>query len=418
MLAFGLARLGEDQAAKHLANLAEVWLAEAIVEHKDVHIVLMDAFRYRVQQALEGKPAVGPLPAEVLEFAEQLAYMPRYVIDSLRMRSRILEPHEKVNAFRNSFMGVLSDFDKALNRIPDILDRAQMEKECQRLLREAKNTTQRFYAVKAALTVAPRLGAEFAMPLLQETSVVCAEPIAVSEQAKLLERALFMAAHFNQAETAQILFARFQEVVRSDALAAHPKEFNELIVQCFRGLRKLGMQDEMRGLLQGLTVAITRGKSLPSLRQSDDWPKLVRRLLHVAAGHFYFGDESKGRELLDEARTLLLKGDLRGRDQAELACTYIGTLGQTPIGLAMAAIDELLQHLRGVFDNYASHTHYSASKLEVIEAIVMTVVTEEFAMGQVGRRWLEDDEYLVRQRIHRDVEAAQHGESNGTMDLR
>jgi hypothetical protein len=27
-------------------------------------------------------------------------------------------------------------------------------------------------------------------------------------------------------------------------------------------------------------------------------------------------------------------------------------------------------------------------------------------MGQVGRRLLEDDEFLVRQRIHRDVEEA------------
>jgi hypothetical protein len=103
---------------------------------------------------------------------------------------------------------------------------------------------------------------------------------------------------------------------------------------------------------------------------------------------------------------LLLHGELQGRDQSELASAYVAALGQAPVGLALPAIDELLAKLDRVYDNFTTYTHYSASKLEVIEAIVMTVVTEEFAMGQVGRRWLEDDEFLVRQRIHRDMDEA------------
>jgi hypothetical protein len=405
MLAFGLARLGEDRAAKHLTSLAEAWLAEQVDLDKDVHIVLKDAFRYRIQQALEGKPASGPLPTDLLEFAEQLAHLPRYKIDSLRMRSRILEPHEKINSIRNLYMGVLPEFDKALLALPDILDRARLERESQRLLAAAKNPLQRFNAIKALLTVAPGLGDAFAAPLVLEATAVCKDPIDEFEQAELLERALFMAAHFNQGEAIQGLLARFHALLRSDKVGADAKRWHALVGQCFRGLRKLGMQDEMRGLLQELTAVVTRGKPLAGLRKSAAWPKMVRRLLHVAAGHFYFDNESEGRPLLEEARLVLLHGDLKGREQTELACTYIGTLGQAPVGLALGAIDELLQRLQGVFDNFSSHTHYSASKLEVIEAIVMAVVTEEFAMGQVGRRWLEDDEYLVRKRIHRDVEA-------------
>jgi hypothetical protein len=44
--------------------------------------------------------------------------------------------------------------------------------------------------------------------------------------------------------------------------------------------------------------------------------------------------------------------------------------------------------------------------LDFIEAIVLTLVSDDFTLGESGRRWLEDDEYFVRRRIHRDVRSA------------
>jgi cellulose synthase operon protein C len=35
--------------------------------------------------------------------------------------------------------------------------------------------------------------------------------------------------------------------------------------------------------------------------------------------------------------------------------------------------------------------------------VVWTVISDEFQFGTEARRWLDDDEYLVRQRIHADV---------------
>ena len=109
---------------------------------------------------------------------------------------------------------------------------------------------------------------------------------------------------------------------------------------------------------------------------------------------------------MDEARLLLFHGGLEKKEQTDLACTYVATLGQAPVELALHAIDELLEKLERVFDNYLTHSHYSLAKLRVVEAIVLAVATEGFAMGQATRRWLEDDEYLVRKRIHRDVQQA------------
>jgi hypothetical protein len=36
---------------------------------------------------------------------------------------------------------------------------------------------------------------------------------------------------------------------------------------------------------------------------------------------------------------------------------------------------------------------------------VLAVVSDDFTMGTNARRWLDDDEYLVRKRIHRDLRA-------------
>jgi len=35
--------------------------------------------------------------------------------------------------------------------------------------------------------------------------------------------------------------------------------------------------------------------------------------------------------------------------------------------------------------------------------VVLAVVSDDFTMGSQARRWLDDDEFLVRRRIHRDL---------------
>ena len=56
-------------------------------------------------------------------------------------------------------------------------------------------------------------------------------------------------------------------------------------------------------------------------------------------------------------------------------------------------------------DPYTTGTHFARSQLKVVEAVVRSVVHDDFTRGGEVRRWLEDDEYLVRRRVHRDVKA-------------
>src|SRR5262249_34866383 len=64
LFAFGLARVGEVDASRALVCRAKAELATA----GEVHGFLLQAFDYRIGQALAGKPHGGPLPPEQLEY--------------------------------------------------------------------------------------------------------------------------------------------------------------------------------------------------------------------------------------------------------------------------------------------------------------------------------------------------------------
>ena len=98
------------------------------------------------------------------------------------------------------------------------------------------------------------------------------------------------------------------------------------------------------------------------------------------------------------------------QERAKLANTYAATLGQAPVETAQRGMEELFEKLKGFQDSFTSARYYSRLQLGVIEAVVLAVVSDDFTLGANARRWLDDDEFLVRRRVHRDVRTlmAQH----------
>ena len=197
----------------------------------------------------------------------------------------------------------------------------------------------------------------------------------------------------------------------SDALPLENLE--SLLGHSFRSLRKLGLRDEVGRLLERLTEQIDRHPAFKTHRPGSNTParegERQRLLLQIAAGWFYFGQEQRARPLLDTARDLLHSGQLVPVEQASLACAYVTTLGQAPIELALARVMELFRKLEGVHDTFTTSTHFSLSRLDVVEAMLLALVSDDFTIGPEAKRLLDDDEYLVRRRIHRDVRRAMEG---------
>ncbi len=409
VFAFGLARLGENDAARDLLARAKAVLGTK----DDAHSFLYGAFEHRIKQALDGKAHTGPLPNDQLEYLEHMERLLRYVVDRLRKHSRILEPDQRINPYRH-WGARISEFERALAELTDLTDRNELASRVDKLLREvpkgAKGNEQRSRVLRAGLEAAPRIGEEFARKMLEHTipaydALPEAKEIApLMEQATFLEKALFVAGHFGRVESVHPLVTRFQRMIQGQKGPQALQAMNDLMAQCFRGLRKLGMRDEMELILRQMADLVLEGQEVKAIDfKKPEKATGLRMLLKVAEGFYYFGRDSQAEPILQAARGVLLAGDQPPRDQTQLAVAYATAVGQAPVEVAQKRLEEVFRQLKGIKDTYTTSSHFSVSQLDVVEAVVRAVVSDDFTMGTQARRWLDDDEFLVRRRIHRDL---------------
>jgi hypothetical protein len=425
IFAFALARLGEGDASRGLAERAD-----SVLTGKDpVHSLLYRSFRYRIEKALARKPNAGPLPEDVLGNLRILDKMRGFIVDRLRQHSRILEPDQNIDPYR-IWAPMMGDLEKALSQIPDLQDRKEIAARFEKLLAEEakgpKAAEIKARILRAALDLAPRVGEEFAMNMLGRVGPAydglpeAKEPKEAQNKAALLEKGMFVAAHFGRREHIEALVNRFQRRLGSQRGPDVVQAVDRLANQCFRGLRKLGMRDEIELLLKQMADLILKSQGVeddsdlldvaakdgPHLNDAV-WLAALRALLHVASGWFYFGKDKLAEPVLNAARTLLFRAVLNRQEQTLLACTYAQSLGQAPVELAQKRIEEMFQKLDGVRDSFTTNTHYGMLQLDVIEAVVLSVVTDDFTLGFLGRtlnRWVDDDERLIRTRLSADVD--------------
>jgi hypothetical protein len=420
MFAFGLAWLGETNDCRGLRRQAE----ETLRRRDEVHWILLDAFSYRIQQLVEGKAPGGPLPDELIEKLNRLqeyaqdSSVPkedprrlfRYKIDRLRQHSRILEPNEKTDPYHHA-RSRHDELGKELSLLRDVHDRDVLVGRFKELIKDKNPLQARLRTYSVALELAGRLGEAFTAEILGRLVSALGPapeppaPVELIARAELLDRALFAAAHYDRPEYVQAFVSQFLRLLESKHARGGVPELDTVAGQCFRGLRKLGLRDEIDQLLKQMAALVLRGERLESLRQRQEgsWPAGLRTLLHVASGWLYFGRNDEAIPILDEARDVLFEGELSYQEKTSLACTYLSTLGHASSHLALPRMEELFGDLGKITDTFTTSSHYFLLQLDVVEAAVQAIISDEFALGAAARRWLDDDEYLVRRRIHRDV---------------
>ncbi|HEV3384982.1 MAG TPA: hypothetical protein VG097_09200, partial [Gemmata sp.] len=62
-------------------------------------------------------------------------------------------------------------------------------------------------------------------------------------------------------------------------------------------------------------------------------------------------------------------------------------------------------------NNWTGSQSYSRFHTLLVEETILAIVSDDFILGPSGQRWLDDDEYLVRRRIHADMKRER--EKNG-----
>ncbi len=410
IFAYGLARFGEKTAALGLLDSASQQLST--YRNDDVHHWLRQAYKHRIREALEGNPNTNPLPADLLEFLESMSKLDRYKVDRLRQHSSIIEPHEKMDPYHSWKRNADDNLKEELARLFDVLNRNQLLKQINALFKQAALDAEQALVLTTALELSPRLeekqATEWLMlvdPILRKTN----DPVL---QATLLERAMMIAAHYGQSSEAARLFQRLRHIVTSPGkmnlktMAA----IESMLSQSFRVLRRLGMRDELAQLLEDLSNLVY---STSKTHKND--PECLKLMLQLAGGWFYFGDD-RGWNDINYVRDLLYSniiskdGQIGSKIQTDLAIAYITAVGQAPLEESIQRLEELFENLTGIHDSNSVNSHYSLKQIDIVETFVQTVVNDDFSIDKSTLRWLDEEEFLIRRRIHHDMEAAMEGQ--------
>jgi cellulose synthase operon protein C len=434
LFAFGLAKLGEPTPAQALVEQARVSLAapKPKPEQAIVANYLFKAFKSRVDEALAGKPGTGPTPRELLDELETIRKkgaktlndphtLAHYVIGRMREQSTILEPREKSDPYSEWMK--LEELIQELVALSRIADPAALAKRVRELYRSGLKGTatdeSRIAVLSHSLRLAPRVGAEFTVELLEHllAAMRSANPksalavLEIRKLGRLFESALFLAAHFDRRE----LLRELVDGVFAVALAKPDDQRCELVNyfagRCLASLRKVGLRDEIDRLLLRFQDDILKGHALDQLKvlhgaKPDLWADSLQTMLNLSAGWLTFGLMEQAAPILETARAEIHDGArFAVQPFTKLCRAYATALGQSPADFGMPRIAELFTIIdpAKVTNTFTSAPYYSRLHLNLIEDVVLAIVSDDFALGHSGQRWLDEDELLVRRRIHRDM---------------
>ena len=108
-----------------------------------------------------------------------------------------------------------------------------------------------------------------------------------------------------------------------------------LFTQSFRGMRKLGMRDEIGRLFADVADCVKSSEPKSQQKRTGrnsktdgDPARAQRLLLCVAGGWYYFGQYDQARSVVDSVRDMLFDGELKPVNQKNLACAYIHAVSQ------------------------------------------------------------------------------------------
>ncbi len=427
MFTYALARLGETSQCNEM--LAEI--SAGLLQTDDpLHAWVFDAYSHRVKQALAGDQKGQPLPAELLQRLESMPMFDRYKLEKLRSMSHILEPNVRINPYLNAHPDQLSGLDADILRLQNTLDPGELGQLIQTLVDKYPSGADHLRLLPIALQLSPSVGEQLACGLLEHVAGAIEHAEESFQLAFVLQKALFVAAHYGRIDFVHGFLKSLTEAlpqIVADYLTLPDSNENvekihgiePLFAQSFRGLRKLGMRSEI-GDFYGQVAELAQqnthsGRAATKKRdgRDGDLTRPSRLLLCVAGGWYYFGQADQARQVADQVRDTLLSDELNERGQQMLACAYLEAISPSEVDETLARVQELFavnkrgrRKLSRIRDTRETRSHFSITQLEVIEKGVLSLVSEDFSLSDQARRWLDEDEFIVRSRIHRDVREA------------
>lgn len=402
--AWGFARLGSADRARAIRDQSMGVLekvagtTDAKDQNAPVHRYLMRAYSARIDQALEGVSPETPLGPEINGQLPNLEPFQRYKVDRLRQFSHVLEPQERLDATTDFFRAHQNHGAEELAALRGMKDPAELLKGIEERARVAADgqlaVEERARLIDGLLDFLPSVPESQALPLLQRF-VTLSDAMPAKLRALLYEDALKVAGHFGRTALVKQLVASLGRLF-SELGAEGMSELGATLVAGVRSLRRVGLREEAGELLQRASAVL----------KGEDTKTLIARL-GLAGGLAYLGQTTQAQPIIDDAQTRLSRSEsgLIPVDRLKLTRFTGRALGHLPTETALPGLLRLAQQLPWVTDAFNTNSHFCLSLVDFADALVLGHVGDDLTLNEATRRFLEEDEYLVRRRVHRDVGA-------------
>jgi hypothetical protein len=388
LLGYGFARIGlADRARAHVADAKK---ALAPTAGDAVHGYLIAAYSARVDQAIAGIASETPLSDELGTQLTNLDRVARYKVDRLREASRILEPLERPDAIGAWIKKEKDSRGPEFAALREISDPVKRAKAVDKLVdAAAANDAERERLIDGIFDVLLELPESGAVPILSRTWPLVSR-VPEPRRAVLYAEALVVAGHFGRTELVPGMLDALGVAIR---LVQGP-DLERVLQHSLRALRRIGLRAEMAELL------VEAEHALPANRADA-----LRGRLALAAGLAFLGETHRALPIYEQARTALTESMVLPQ-RLELTRALALAYAQAPLQHALGGLADLTTQLRDITDSYGTNSHYCLSVLNFVESLVLGITSDDLALGEAGRRFVEDDEHLIRRRLHRDLGGA------------
>ncbi len=388
MLAYGFARVGQTERARNLVAEAKKALAPTATD--PVHAYLVAAYSARVDQAIAGIASETPLSDALGTQLANLDRDARYKVDRLREASRILAPIDRPDAIGAWIKKEKDSRGPEFAALREITDPVQRARAVDQLAETAAaSDDERERLIDGIFDVLLELPESGAVPILERTWPLIAR-VAEPRRAVLHAEALVVAGHFGRTELVPAMLEALATAIR----LVQGADLERVLQHSLRALRRIGLRAEIAELLAEAEHA------LPSNRIET-----LRGRLALAAGLAFLGETARALPIYEQARAALSENPVL-TVRLDLTRALALAYAQAPLDQALGGLADLANQLRDITDNYGTNTHYCLSVLHFVESLVLGITADDLALGEAGRRFVEDDEHLIRRRLHRDLGGA------------
>jgi hypothetical protein len=211
---------------------------------------------------------------------------------------------------------------------------------------------------------------------------------------RLLRAALLLAGYYDRPD---LIDRALAAIKASDAELTdqRPADYAELLTRCAPILRRSNHEVELGALLTKLEQRVADDHGLSG----------VTARLHLAAGFAALGQPARVQQAFSAAHALL--PELAGvpTNYQTLLREIAGALSRSTPSQAIAGARALLERLPSTTDSMSTNSHFCLAVIQLMEAVVLSLASEDLALTEWARRWVEEDEHLLHRRIHRDLSA-------------